>query len=146
MEYPKGINDKFVQALLDAGRSESGAETPVYNVQTWEPFGTIHCSTFSEGEQSVLRAHAVSDQWSQEGFYARSRILYRFLKQVVRHYGPIIGLNQLLSGKSWLDASAEYFYMITQVRGIKRNLKYLWKPRRGGVLSPAPPTGFGTGR
>lgn len=136
MEYPKGINDKFVQALLDAGRSESGAETPVYNVQTWEPFGTIHCSTFSEGEQSVLRAHAVSDQWSQEGVYARSRILYRFLKQVVRHYGPIIGLNQLLSGKSWLDASAEYFYMITQVRGIKRNLKYLWKPRRGAGTVP----------
>ena len=123
MEYPKGIDDKFMTALLIAGRGESGADAPVYNVQTWKPFGTLHCSTFSDGEQSVLRAHAVSEQWSQESIYTRSRILYRFLKRVVRHYEPIIGLNQLLSGKSWLDASSEYFYMITQVRGIKRNLK-----------------------
>ena len=136
MEYPKGIDDKFMTALLIAGRGESGADAPVYNVQTWEPFGTLHCSTFSDGEQSVLRAHAVSEQWSQESIYTRSRILYRFLKRVVRHYEPIIGLNQLLSGKSWLDASSEYFYMITQVRGIKRNLKYLGKPRRGAGAVP----------
>lgn len=136
MEYPKGIDDKFMTALLIAGRVESGADAPVYNVQTWEPFGTLHCSTFSDGEQSVLRAHAVSEQWSQESIYTRSRILYRFLKRVVRHYEPIIGLNQLLSGKSWLDASSEYFYMITQVRGIKRNLKYLGKPRRGAGAVP----------
>lgn len=136
MEYPKGIDDKFMTALLVAGRVESGADVPVYNVQTWEPFGTLHRSTFSDGELSVLRAHAVSEQWSQESFYTRSRILYRFLRQVVRYYEPIIGLNQLLSGKSWLDASSEYFYMITQVRGIKRNLRYLWKPRRGGGTVP----------
>ena len=136
MEYPKGIDDKFMTALLIAGRGESGADAPVYNVQTWEPFGTLHCSTFSDGEQSVLRAHAVSELWSQESIYTRSRILYRFLKRVVRHYEPIIGLNQLLSGKSWLDASSEYFYMITQVRGIKRNLKYLGKPRRGAGAVP----------
>ena len=136
MEYPKGIDDKFMTALLIAGRGESGADAPVYNVQTWEPFGTLHCSTFSDGEQSVHRAHAVSEQWSQESIYTRSRILYRFLKRVVRHYEPIIGLNQLLSGKSWLDASSEYFYMITQVRGIKRNLKYLGKPRRGAGAVP----------
>ena len=136
MEYPKGIDDKFMTALLIAGRGESGADAPVYNVQTWKPFGTLHCSTFSDGEQSVLRAHAVSEQWSQESIYTRSRILYRFLKRVVRHYEPIIGLNQLLSGKSWLDASSEYFYMITQVRGIKRNLKYLGKPRRGAGAVP----------
>lgn len=136
MEYPKGIDDKFMTALLIAGRGESGADAPVYNVQTWEPFGTLHCSTFSDGEQSVLRAHAVSELWSQESIFTRSRILYRFLKRVVRHYEPIIGLNQLLSGKSWLDASSEYFYMITQVRGIKRNLKYLGKPRRGAGAVP----------
>ena len=136
MEYPKGIDDKFMTALLIAGRGESGADVPVYNVQTWEPFGTLHRSTFSDGELSVLRAHAVSEQWSQESFYTRSRILYRFLRQVVRYYEPIIGLNQLLSGKSWLDASSEYFYMITQVRGIKRHLRYLWKPRRGGGAVP----------
>ena len=105
MEYPKGIDDKFVTSLLVAGRGESGADAPVYNVQTWEPFGTLRCSTFSDGEQSVLRAHAVSEQWSQESIYTRSRILYRFLRRVVRYYEPIIGLDQLLSGKSWLDAS-----------------------------------------
>ena len=35
MEYPKGIDDKFMTALLIAGRGESGADAPVYNVQAW---------------------------------------------------------------------------------------------------------------
>lgn len=136
MDYPKGIDDKFMKALLIAGRCENGGEAPIYDVQTWQPFGSLRCSTVNDGEQSVLRAHATSEQWSRESVYARSRILYRFLKRVVHHYEPIIGLSHLLSGKSWLDASTEYFYLITQIRGIKRILKLLSKPHRGSGTVP----------
>lgn len=136
MEYPKGIDEKLVQSLIHALRGEGGELATVRNIQSWEPVGELPCTSFEMATDSVLRAHAISETWSRYGAYSRSRILYRFLKLVVRYYEPIIGLSQLLSGKSWLDASDEYFYIITQMRGLKRTLKYLWKPRRGSGTTP----------
>lgn len=136
MLYPTTVTPEFFETLLSAMYPQTGPVVPLRNVQTWEEIGEVKCSSLAEGRDSVLRARAAFDIWYTMGAYRRSRILFRFLRKIVRNSEPLIGLTQILSGKSLLDAVDEYIILTNEIRGLKRGLKILGKAQRGKGAVP----------
>ncbi|MCU9972783.1 aldehyde dehydrogenase family protein [Mobiluncus mulieris] len=131
MDLPMGLDKKFLDSLFAAAASEHGEIAVVRNIQKWEKIGEIRVSTLDDAVNSLVHARVMAESWSRVGGFSRSRILYRFLRQIVRYRNPIVALSQLLSGKSWIDAGEEYLDILTQVRSMKRALKHVAVPRRG---------------
>lgn len=136
MDYPEGIDEKFMEALFFAASTESGSPAPVRDIQTWEKIGEIPCSTLENAMNSLNHARARADSWEQLSGYKRALILQRLLRRISRHREQIIALSQVISGKSLLDATEEYVDMITMISGLKRGLKHIIKPRRGSGSVP----------
>ncbi|MCI6583937.1 MAG: aldehyde dehydrogenase family protein [Mobiluncus porci] len=136
MNLPDGIDQEFLDALFAAASTENGEAVDIYDVQHWEVIGEIRCSTIEDAFNSLSHAKVMSVQWTNSGSYQRSRILYRFLRQVLRHQESILGLSQLLSGKSRVDATEEYLDILSHSLSTKRALKHLMKLRRGSGAVP----------
>lgn len=131
MELPAGLDRKFFDALILAAGTEHGDPVPLRDIQKWKVVGELPVSTLEDAVNSLMHARVMVETWSRSSIYFRSRILYRFLHQMMRYHETIVALSQLLSGKSRIDANEEYLDILTQVRLMKRSLKDAVAPRRG---------------
>lgn len=136
MELPSGLDAKFFDALLSAAASEHGEPAQIRDIQKWVVVGELPVSTLDDAVNSLVHARVMADSWSRTGVYHRSRILYRFLRLLMRYHETIVALSQLLSGKSRIDATEEYLDILTQVRSMKRAIRRVVAPRRGAGQIP----------
>lgn len=131
MDLPTGLDKDFLESLFAAATSEHGDTALVRDIQKWEVVGEIRVSTLDDAVNSLVHARVMADNWAHTGGFYRSRIMYRFLRQLMRYRDTIVAISQLLGGKSRIDAIEEYLDILTQVRSMKRAIKKVVAPRRG---------------